>query len=152
MDGAVKQLRHLSGSESVFSLRSVRQREIESGRKGTRTVSTALKSSHVSGSGSIEARREQMDLAKLNVEHLKRKQELEFKLTELNYARELMEAEMEAERVYVSFSVLDQENGARRVKGASSIVKRKREPTALELIGHEENVVKQTDVKFEMKC
>ena len=39
-----------------------------------------------------------MALAKLNVEHLKRKQELEHKLTELNYARELMKAEMEAER------------------------------------------------------
>ena len=59
---------------------------------------------------------------------------------------------MEAERAYVSFNMLNQENGAGRVKGASSIVKRRKEPTALELIGHEENVVKQTDVKLEMKC
>ena len=84
LDGTVKRLRRLSGSESVFSLRSVRQLEIESGRKSTRTVSTALKSSRVRGSGSIEARREQMALAKLNVEYLKRKQELAHKLTELN--------------------------------------------------------------------
>ena len=74
LDGAVKRLRRLSGSESVFSLRSVRQLEIESGesgRKGAGTVSTARKSSHVSGSvsGSIESRRKQMALAKLNVEH-----------------------------------------------------------------------------------
>ena len=152
LDGAVKRLCRLSGLESVFSLRCVRQRKIESGRKGARTVSTVLKSSHVSGSGSIEPRREQMALAKLNVEHLKRKQELEHKLTELNYARELMEAETEADRACVSFSVLDQENGAARVNRASSVVKREKEPTALELIGHEENVVKQTDVKLEMKC
>ena len=46
-------------------------------------MSTALKSSHVSSSGSIESRREQIALAKLNVEHLKKKQELERKLTEL---------------------------------------------------------------------
>ena len=71
----------------------MRQLEIETGRKSAKTVSTGLKSSHVSGS--IEARREQMALAKLNVEHLKRKQELERKL---NYVRELMEGEMEAER------------------------------------------------------
>ena len=104
-------------------------------------MSTALKSSHVSGSGSIEARTEQMALAKLNVEHLKRKQELDRKLTELNYARALMEAEMDAERAYVSFSMLDQENGAGRVKGTSSIVKKEKELPALELIGHEENDV-----------
>ena len=151
LDGAVKRLRRLAGSESIFSLRSVRQLEIEPGRKSTGTVSTALKSSHVSGSGSIEARREQMALTKLNVEHLKRKQELKRKLTELNYARELMEAEMEAERAYVSFSVLDQEIGARQVKGTSSIIKREKEPPALELIGHEENVVEQADVKLEIK-
>lgn len=152
LDGAVNRLRRLSGSASVFSLRSVRQLEIESGRKGAGTVSTARKSSHVSSSGSMEARREQMALAKLNVEHLKRKQELERKLTELNHARELMEAEMEAERAYVSFSVLDQENGARKVKGTSPFVKREKEPTALELIGHEENIVEQTGVKLEVKC
>ena len=152
LDGAVKRLCRLSGSESVFNLRSVRQLENESGKKGAGTVSTARKSSHVSGSGSVEARREQMALAKLNVEHLKRKQELERKLTELNHARELMEAEMEAERAYVSFSVLDQENGARKVKGTSPFVKREKEPTALELIGHEENIVEQTGVKLEMKC
>ena len=96
-------------------MRSVRQLEIEPGRKSVGTVSTALKASHVSRSGSIESRREQMALAKLNVEKLKKKQELERKLTELNYARELMEAEMEAERAYVSFSVFDQGNGARKV-------------------------------------
>ena len=114
-------------------------------------MSTALKSSHVSSSGSIESRREQMTLAKLNVEHLKKKQELERKLTELNYARELMEAGMEAERAYVSFSVFDQGSGAGKVKGTSSIVKSDKEPPALEPISHEENVVEQTDVKLEMK-
>ena len=151
LDGAVKRLRRLSGSESAFSMRSVRQLEIEPGRKSVGTVSTALKSSHVSSSGSIESRREQMALAKLNVEHLKKKQELERKLTEVNYARELMEAEMEAERAYVSFSVFDQANGAGKVKGTSSIVKRDKEPLALEPTSHEENVVEQTDVKLEMK-
>ena len=132
-------------------MRSVRQLKIQPGRKSAGTVSTALKSSHVSSSGSIESRREQMALAKLNVEHLKKKQELERKLTELNYARELMEAEMEAERAYVSFSVFDQGNGAGKVKGTSSIVKRDKEPPALEPISHEENVVEQTGVKLEMK-
>ena len=98
---AVKRLRRLSGSESRFSLRSQRSLEhveSEAGKKNAGTMSTALKSSHISSSSSTEARREQMALAKLNVEHLKRKQELERKLTELNYARELMEAEMEAKR------------------------------------------------------
>ena len=151
LDGAVKRLRRLSGSESIFSLGSARPLESEAGRKTAGTVSTALKSSRVSGSSSIEARREQMALAKLNVEHLKRKQELERKLTELNYARQLMEAEMEAERAYVSFSVLDQEIGARKVNGTSSIIKREKEPPALEPIGHEESVVEQADVKLEMK-
>ena len=74
----------------------MRQLEIETGRKSAKTVSTGLKSSHVSGS--IEARREQMALAKLNVEHLKRKQEFERELTKRYHARELMEGEMEAER------------------------------------------------------
>ena len=92
-----------------------------------------------------------MALAKLNVKHLKRKQELERKLSELKYARELTAAKIEAERTYVSFSVFEQENGAGRVKGTSSIVKREKEPPALELIRHEENVVEQTDVKLEIK-
>ena len=39
---------------------------------------------------------------------------------------------MEAERAYVSFSVLDQEIGASRVKGTSSIIKREKEPPVLE--------------------
>ena len=43
-------------------------------------------------------------------------------LTELNYARELMEAELKAERAYVSFDVLDQEIGAGKVKATSSII------------------------------
>ena len=47
-----------------------------------------------------------------------------------------MEAEIEAERTDVSFSVLDQENGAGKAKGTSPIVKGENEPTALELIGH----------------
>ena len=63
-----------------------------------------------------------------------------------------MEAEIEAERAYVSFSVLDQKNGAGRVKRTSSIVKREKESTALELIGHEQNVVERIDVKLGMKC
>ena len=58
LDGAVKRLRRLFGSESVFRLKSVRQLEIESGRKGAGTVSTAQKSSHVSGSCRVEARRD----------------------------------------------------------------------------------------------
>ena len=59
---------------------------------------------------------------------------------------------MEANRAYVSFSVLNRANGSRRVKGTSSMVKREKEPPASELIGHVENVVEQTDVKLEMKC
>ena len=47
--------------------------------------------------------------------------------------------------------MLDQENEAGRVKGTSSIVKREKQPPALELKGHEENVVEQTEVKLEMK-
>jgi len=54
LDGAVKRLRRLSGSESIFSLTSVRQLEIEPGRKSAGIMSTALKSSYVSGSCSIE--------------------------------------------------------------------------------------------------
>ena len=71
-----------------------------------------------------------MALAKLNEEHLKRKQELERKLTELNHVRELMEAEMDAERACVRFSMLDQEIGAGRVKGTSSIPKREKKTTS----------------------
>ena len=149
LDRDIKRLRRLSRSESIFSLKPVRQLEIEPGRKNAGTVSTALKSSH--GSSSIEARREQMALAKLNVEHLKRKQGLERKLTELSSARELMEDEMKVERTCVSFSVLDQEIGPGWVKGTSSIIKREKEPPALELKGHDENVVEQADVKLVMK-
>ena len=53
-----------------------------------------------------------MILTKLKVEHLKKRQELQLRLTELNHPRELMEAEMEAEKAYVSFSILDSESGA----------------------------------------
>ena len=67
LDGTLKRLRRLSGSESIFSLRSARQLKIEPRRKSAGTMSTALKSSHVSGSGSIETRREQTALAKLKV-------------------------------------------------------------------------------------
>ena len=48
--------------------------------------------------------------------------------------------------------MLDQENETGRVKGTSSIVKNwEKQPPPLELKGHEENVVEQTDVKLEMK-
>ena len=50
LDGAIKRLCRLSGSESIFSLRSARPLESEAGKKSAGTVSTALKSSHVSGS------------------------------------------------------------------------------------------------------
>ena len=59
------------------------------------------------------------------MEHLKRKQELERKLTDFNYARELMEAEMEAERAYVSFSVLDRENGPEGLREPAQLSKGK---------------------------
>lgn len=55
------------------------------------TVSKKSKSSYVSAGS--EARREKMALARLNLEHLKRKQELDRKMAEINYAKELMEAE-----------------------------------------------------------
>ncbi|PFX16313.1 hypothetical protein AWC38_SpisGene19421 [Stylophora pistillata] len=97
LGGVVKRFRRLPGSESMFSLRSVRQLEIEAERKSAKT------------------------------------------------------AEMEAERAYISFSALDQENGAGKVEGTSSIVKKEKEPPALKLVGHEENVIEQSDVKLEMK-
>ena len=58
-DGAVKRLRRWSWPESVFSLRFVRQLEIESGRKGAGTGSTKLKYSHVSGTVVVALRLEE---------------------------------------------------------------------------------------------
>ena len=54
---------------------------------------------------------------------------------------------MEAERAYVSFSVLDLETGP---EGLREPAQGEREPSALELVAHEGNVVEQTDVKLEM--
>ena len=78
--------------------------------RAQKTVSTEISCNSVYSG--FDARREKMILTKLKVEHLKKRQELQLRLTELNHPRELMEAEMEAEKAYVSFSILDSESGA----------------------------------------
>ena len=96
-DGTVKRLRDLS--LDLFeviggSQRSARSRGIDPGRRSAEHVSTVSKKSKSSYvSAGSEARREKMALARLNLEHLKRKQELDRKMAEINYAKELMEAE-----------------------------------------------------------
>ena len=104
LDEIVKQMHVVCGSKSIEG--SMRSRE----RKSVKTVSTEISCNSVYSG--FDARREKMILTKLKVEHLKKRQELQLRLTELNHSRELMEAEMEAEKAYVSFSILDSESGA----------------------------------------
>ena len=104
LDEIVKQMRVVCGSKSIEG--SMRSRE----RKSVKTVSTEISCNSVYSG--FDARREKMILTKLKVEHLKKRQELQLRLTELNHARELMEAKMEAEKAYVSFSILGSESGA----------------------------------------
>ena len=104
LDEIVKQMRVACRSKSIEG--STRSRE----RKGAKTVSTEISCNSVYSR--FDARREKMILTKLEVEHLKKRQELQLRLTELNHAPELMEAEMEAEKAYVSFSILNSEGGA----------------------------------------
>ena len=104
LDEIVKQMHVVCGSKSIEG--SMRSRE----RKSVKTVSTEISCNSVYSG--FDARRETMILTKLKVEHLKKRQELQLRLTELNHARELMEAKMEAENAYVSFSILDSESGA----------------------------------------
>ena len=104
LDEIVKQMRVACGSKSIEG--SMRSRE----RKGAKTASAEIScNSFYSG---FDARREEMILTKRKVELLKKRQELQLTFTELNHARELMEAKMEAEKAYVSFSILDSESGA----------------------------------------
>ena len=59
-------------------------------------------------------------MAELKLGHLKRKQEIDLKLTELNYARDLMEAEKEVEKARVCFRSFDWETQTERFKTLSS--------------------------------
>ena len=104
LDEILKQMRVVCGSKSIEG--SMRSRE----RKSAKTVCTEISCNSVCSG--FDARREKLILTKLKVEHLKKRQELQLRLTELNHAQELMEAEMEAEKGYVSFSILDSESGA----------------------------------------
>ena len=104
LDEIVKQMHVICGSKSIEG--SMRSRE----RKSAKTMSTEISCNSVYSG--FDARREKMILTKLKVEHLKKRQELQLRLTKLNHARELMEAKMEAEKAYVSFSILDSESGA----------------------------------------
>ena len=104
LDEIVKQMHVVCGSKSIEGSMSSRE------RKSAKTVSTEISCNSVYSG--FDAQREKMILTKLKVEHLKKRQELQLRLTELNHARELMEAEMEAEKAYVSFSTLDSESGA----------------------------------------
>ena len=104
LDEIVKQMRVACGSKSIAG--SMRSRE----RKGAKTVSTKISCNSVYSG--FDARRKKMILTKLEVEHLKKRQELQLRLTEVNHARELMEVEMEADKAYVSFSILHSESGA----------------------------------------
>ena len=88
LDEIVKQMRVACRSKSIEG--SMRSRE----RKGAKTVSTKISCSSVYSG--LDARREKMIVTKLEVEHLIKRQELQLRLTELNHAGELMEAEMEA--------------------------------------------------------
>ena len=104
LDEIVKQMRVVCGSKSIEGSMSSRE------RKSAKNVSTEISCNSVYSG--FDARREKMILSKLKVEHLKKRQELQLRLTELNHARELMEAKMEAEKAYVSFSILGSESGA----------------------------------------
>ena len=103
LDEIVKQMRVACGSKSIEG--SMRSRE----RKGAKTASAEISCNSVYSG--FDARREKMILTKLKVEHLRKRQELQLRLTELNHSPELMEAEMEAEKAYVSFSILVSESG-----------------------------------------
>ena len=83
------------------------------------------------------------------VEHLKKRQELQLRLTELNHARELMEAEMEAEKAYVSFSILDSESGASAIDYETPrLIKKKQfDLEALRDVDCKEDVLYHSDIK-----
>ena len=90
-----------------------------------------------------------MILTKLKVEHLKKRQELQLRLTELNHARELMEAEMEAEKAYVSFSILDSGSGASAIDYETPrlIKKNQFDLEALRDVDCKEDVLYHSDIK-----
>ena len=101
LDRAIKQICISSGSKSIGSENMSRE------GKSAKTVSTVISCRSVKTS--VHAQREKIPLAKLKLEHLKRKQEIDLKLTELSYARNLMEAEMEVQEAHVSFRFLERE-------------------------------------------
>ena len=110
---AVKQIPVSSGLKSIGS------ENMSCERKSAKTVSTVI--SRRSVKSSVDAQREKIALAKMKLEHLKRKQEIDHKLTELSYARDLMEAEMEVEKAHVSFRSLEQETQTGSVETLRSI-------------------------------
>ena len=90
-------------------------------------------------------------MAKLKLEHLKRIQEIDLKLTELTYARDLMEAEMEVEKAHVSFRSLERETQTGSVETLRTIGDTERDgQRKLKVLGQirsKGNVHHQADVK-----
>ena len=88
-------------------------------RKSNRSRSHTSRSSGSSSlSLALAKKKEQLTLAQLKTKQELREQELKRKMSELQYAKEFMEAQMEEERTAVSFNVYEDVEG----QGASSNV------------------------------
>ena len=88
-------------------------------RKSNRSHSHTSRSSGSSSlSLTLAKKKEQLALAQLKTKQVLREQELKRKMSELQYAKEFMEAQMEEERAAVSFNVYEEVEG----QGASSNV------------------------------
>ena len=88
-------------------------------RKSNRSRSHTSRSSGSSSlSLALAKKKEQLALAQLKTKQVLREQELKRKMSELQYAKEFMEAQMEEERAAVSFNVYEEVEG----QGASSNV------------------------------
>ena len=89
------------------------------------TVSKTSSRSRSKSSRSIFSRKENLALARLKIEQLKKRQELARQQAELTYVQEMMEAEMAAERAYVSYkhSVQEGEDEISSVGEARDILK-----------------------------
>ena len=95
------------GEREPYSRKSNRSRSHTSRSSGSSSLSLAL-----------AKKKEQLALAQLKTKQVLREQELKQKMSELQYAKEFMEAQMEEERAAVSFNVYEEVEG----QGASSNV------------------------------
>ena len=106
-DSKIKSWKLEALEREPYSRKSNRSRSHTSRSSGSSSLSLAL-----------AKKKEQLALAQLKTKQVLREQELKRKMSELQYAKEFMEAQMEEERAAVSFNVYEDVEG----QGASSNV------------------------------